>query len=312
MDGLPSGFSSRYVDSEDVRLHVVHNVRPDDARPAILFLHGFPEYWAGWRPVMERLAGDYAVIAPDQRGYNLSDAPQDVGAYASKKLVADAMAIAAAMAGGRRIFLAGHDWGAAVAYALAIGHGKRFAGLIIANGVHPVLFQKALLEDSGQRNASQYFHYFRDERAAESMSEDDFKRTFSMFEKFSDAPWLTDATREGYRNAWARPGRMNAMLNWYRAAPIVVPRPGADPGNVPLAQGLPDRFGIPIPHLLIWGDKDQALLPVSFAGLDKFARDLEVTRINEAGHWLIHERPDRIAQLMDRFIRGHDPRNAGR
>lgn len=153
MQEIPAGFRSIRVDCGDVVLNVVTNgdAAPGgpiaDDRPPIVFLHGFPEYWAAWKPVFPALAKDFLIIAPDQRGYNLSDAPQDVEAYRAKHLVADILTLANRLLGERKFLLAGHDWGASVAYALTIAAPERLTGLVIVNGVHPVPFQRALVND---------------------------------------------------------------------------------------------------------------------------------------------------------------------
>jgi pimeloyl-ACP methyl ester carboxylesterase len=311
LQNLPHGFQSSWSDCGEVRLHVVHNAAHthpdgtlDDPRTPIVFLHGFPEYWAAWKPVMRTLATDFLLIAPDQRGYNLSDAPLRVSDYAAKKLVSDLLALSSNLLGNRRFVLAGHDWGASVAYAAAISVPERLLGLIIVNGVHPVLFQKALVENRAQAQASQYFHYLRADDAAERMSQDDFRRTFGMLEKFSATPWLDDEEREGYRKAWSQPGRLNAMLNWYRASPIVVPLDGEPLPPTPLKDGGPDRFGVAAPHLLVWGMQDVALLPVCRAGLERFAPQLSVVEIPDAGHWVIHTHGERVAQEIRTFVSG--------
>jgi pimeloyl-ACP methyl ester carboxylesterase len=126
-----------------------------------------------------------------------------------------------------------------------------------------------------------------------------------MFEKFSAVPWLNEAEREGYRKAWGQPGRLNAMLNWYRSSPIIVPREGEPVPDAPLASGTPEQFGIHVPHLLIWGEADQALRPVCIDGLDAFAQDLEIVRLQQADHWLLHEYPDEIAGYISRFVESH-------
>ena len=307
---LPPGFNSVMVDCGEVRLHCVTNGECDlsrtpaidDSRPVLVFLHGFPEYWAAWEPVMTRLSQDYLVIAPDQRGFNRSDAPEGAENYATRKLVGDLLALATRLVGQRKFVLAGHDWGASVAYATAIGARERVRALVIANGVHPVLFQRALISDPEQRQASQYFHILTAPGAAERMSEHGFARTFSMFEKFSSTPWLGERERRGYLDAWSQPGRLQAMLHWYRSSPIVVPQPDEKNVEAPLAHGTPERFGITMPHFVIWGMKDPALRPVSRMGLEEFAPRLKLVEIADADHWIIHTHGKIVADEISDFL----------
>jgi epoxide hydrolase 4 len=171
----------------------------DPAAPLIICLHGFPEYWAAWRQVMERLADDFRVVAPDQRGYNRSSRPHAVDAYRGKHLVADIASLTDRLSPDRPFVLAGHDWGASVAYAFAFRHPERLSHLVIANGVHPVCFQRAILEDPAQREASQYINLLRSERAEALLSADGFRRLTGMIEKFSTADFMAASPEQRRR-----------------------------------------------------------------------------------------------------------------
>lgn len=274
----------------------------DPAAPLILLLHGFPEYWAGWRPVMERLGGRYRVVAPDQRGYNRSSKPAGVDAYRGRHLAADIAALADHLSPGKPFALAGHDWGASVAYAYAFLHPARLTHLIIANGIHPVCFQRAILEDPEQRAASQYINRLRAQEADERMAEHGYARTLKMIEKFSASAWMTAEERAGYIDAWSQPGALTAMLNWYRATPLVVPAPD-EPAPASQFLAMPaEQFRVRMPHLVIWGEADQALRPSCLEGLADFALDLRIERVADSGHWILHEQPDRVASLIADFV----------
>jgi len=263
LSDYPAGFQGDFVKAGSLTFHVVHNCGENDVRPAIIFLHGFPEFWIAWREIFTRLGDDYRILAPDQRGFNLSDAPSGREAYATRNMVKDLFGVAEHYLGDSPFILAGHDWGASVAYAAAITRPERVAKLIIANGVHPVCFQEAMIDDPAQRQASQYFHILAADDGPSRMAENDFARTFSMFEKFSSSPWLTDAIREEYKTAWAQPGRLAAMLHWYGSSPVVVPKPGETVAKPPLYGAPVEKFTIAMPHLLIWGEKDHCLLYTS-------------------------------------------------
>lgn len=289
-----------FFDVGDVRLHVAS--AGDPARPLVICLHGFPEYWAAWQEVMLELAEDFHVVAPDQRGFNLSSKPAGEEAYRAKHLVADLAALADQLSSGKPFILAGHDWGASIAYAYSFAHPDRLTHLIIANGVHPVCFQRAILEDAGQRRASQYFHKLRAADAAERMVEDDFARTVRMIAGFSRTDWMTPEIEAQYRAAWARPGAMQAMLHWYNSSPVLVPKPDAVVTDAPLLSMEPERAMVRMPHLVIWGEADEALRPACLEGLDRFAPDLTVKKVDGAGHWILHEKPMVIADTMREFL----------
>lgn len=274
---------------------------PRDA-PLVICLHGFPEYWAAWAGVMAGLADDFFVAAPDQRGFNLSSKPEGVERYRVKHMVADLASLADRLSPDRPFVLAGHDWGASVAYAYAMAYPGRVSHLVIANGVHPVCFQRALLEDEAQRQASQYINRLRADDAEALLSEDGFRRLVRMVEGFSAADFFDDAMKAAYLEAWRQPGALTGMLNWYRASPLVVPAPGDTPGHAMILDMAEADFAVPMPHLVLWGEADQALLPVCLEGLGRFAPRLTVQRIPGASHWVLHEKPDEVAAAIRNFV----------
>ena len=305
---LPDGFHSEFVDVAGLRLHVVHNAKSgvggfaSDPRYPILMLHGFPEFWIAWEAVLPSLADDYLLIVPDQRGYNLSDAPEGVENYRVSLLVQDMLGLVGETIRDRPLAVAGHDWGASVAYAMAIHRPEQISHLIIANGVHPASFQQALIDDPAQAAASGYFHILRRDDAGPMMAADDFKRTFGMFERFSLTPWLTEELRKRYRKAWSDSKRLSAMLNWYNSSPIVVPLEGKHEEDVPLYNVAPDKLRISMPHLLFWGMGDTALLPICHQRLAEFCDQLETVEVNDADHWILHTHGKLVADGIRKFV----------
>ena len=163
----------------------------------------------------------------------------------------------------RPFILAGHDWGASIAYAYAFAHPDRLTHLIVANGVHPVLFQRAILDDPAQRKASQYINLFRQPDAEAWLSDNDFAGMFQHACRFLGHGWMRKAQHSAYLEAWSRPGAMRAMLDWYRASPLVVPGPGATVGPAPILELPADMLAVAMPHLVVWGEDDRALLPLA-------------------------------------------------
>lgn len=286
----------------DVALNVA--MFGDPANPLMICLHGFPEYWGAWREVAERLADQFYLVIPDQRGFNLSDKPAGQESYRVKHLVADIAALADRVSLDKPFILCGHDWGSSVAYAYSFAHPERVSRLIIANGMHPVCFQRALLRDPDQRRASQYFHKLRAPGAAEIMAEDNYRRTMNMLEGFSKADWMTPDIKRQYIDAWSQPGAMEAMLHWYSSSPIIVPKPDEVVDHAPLLDIARERVMVRMPHLVVWGEADEALRPTSLEGLDEFAPDLTIKRLPDAGHWILHEKPDAVAAAIRDFVSG--------
>ncbi|MEL6785500.1 MAG: alpha/beta hydrolase [Pseudomonadota bacterium] len=270
--------------------------------PALLMLHGFPENWRAWASVAQRLAGEYRLILPDQRGFNLSSKPEGVEAYHTKHLAADMLALLDAL-DLPQVVLCGHDWGASVAYALAMRHPERFSHLIIANGVHPVCFQKALYEKGAQRQASQYMNVLRAQGAETHMSADNYAKLFRMFEKFSTAPWLDEAKRAQFIDAWSQPGAITAMLNWYRGSPMEVLGMEAPARVLEIDDAMREKFHVPMPHLLLWGEKDTALLEDARADISAFCDDVQLETHPHASHWILHEDADWVAAQIRGFLK---------
>ena len=270
----------------------------DPDLPPLLMLHGFPEYSAAWDEVATRLCHRFYCIAPDQRGYGQSWAPAEVGEYTAARLVGDMVDLITTLDTGP-VTLLGHDWGAAVAYALAITQPDLVTRLIVVNGVHPAPFQRELAAGGAQAQASQYIDFLRRPDAEARLAADDFSRFMALFSARMDLAWMTPAKKRAYKHEWARPGRLTGMLNWYRASPLQVAAPGAPLEEV--RDYPPSRFTVPRPHLLIWAEDDTALLPDSTRGLEDYAPDLTRVSIPGADHWVCHQRPEKVARAILEF-----------
>lgn len=271
----------------------------DADAPPVLLLHGFPEYSGAWDGVASRLSARFRLIAPDQRGYGQSIAPPAVTDYAPAKLVGDMAALILSLGVGP-IPVVGHDWGAAVAYGLAILRPDLVSRLVILNGVHPGPFQRALAAGGAQSAASQYIDWLRKDGSEDVLADDNFARLRGLFSANMDMGWLTGATLDAYLAEWARPGRLRGMVNWYRASPVRVARPGVPLTDLPAPN--PDRLRITCPHLLVWGTGDRALLPEATEGLEDYAPGLIRITIPGADHWLHHQAPDAVAGAIGGFL----------
>jgi pimeloyl-ACP methyl ester carboxylesterase len=277
----------------------------DPAAPLVLFLHGFPEYSGAWDEVLPAFATQYHAVAPDQRGYGRSSKPEGIEAYRVKHLVRDVLALGDRLSPGRPFAIVAHDWGGSVAYATAIAAPVRISRLAVINGVHPGPFQRAQIEDEAQRRASSYIHYLRDPRAEERLSANGYEKLVAMLTGFGrPQPWLTPQRRAAYVEAWSVPGALTGMLNWYRASPLLVPQPGeaVDPAKVMKLD--PAQLRVRMPHLVIWGMDDPALLPVSRATLPDYCDDLTVRQVAGADHWVVHQKTDAVIGHLRDFLAG--------
>ena len=272
----------------------------DAANPPVILLHGFPESHRTWREVAPRLENRFHLVMPDQRGFAASDQPQEVEAYRTETLVNDIFALADAL-GLQQFALVGHDWGGAIAWPAALRGNPRLTRLAIINAPHPVVFQKSVIESEDQRSASQYIRAFRTpgfEQAIQAMG----YRTFfeKTFASHVDLAKIPEAEKQQYLADWSQPGALTAMLNWYRAAKVVVPPPGV---TVPLPDLLLRAFPkVKVPTMVVWGMKDTALLPLQLEGLDALVDDLAIVRLPDAGHFAPWEAPDAVAGALEPFL----------
>jgi epoxide hydrolase 4 len=288
----------RFIDLNGHAFHYLEWGREE--APVLLFLHGFPEYGGAWSEVAGRLAESYHCIAPDQRGFGQSWAPPEVEAYEMRALVGDMAELIGTLGG--KVTVVGHDWGAATAYGLAMFRPELVSRLIIINGVHPGPFQRELAAGGAQSSASQYIRFLRAEGSEDKLSADDFEGLMKLFSAKMDLSWLTPDRLKLYKGEWSRPGRLRAMINWYRASPLKVALPGKPLTDLPAFRK--DRLQVHCPHLVIWGDNDTALLPVCIEGLEDYAVDLTVEHVAGADHWICHQKPDLVARLIRSWLEG--------
>ena len=266
----------------------------DPGLPPLLLLHGFPEYGGAWAPLADLLSDSFHCIAPDQRGYGLSWAPDGVENYAMSALISDMAALIGQT--GAPLTVMGHDWGSGVAYGLAMFRPELVSRLIVANGVHPVPFQRALTTGGAQAEASQYINFLRHPDSHDILAANDFEKLLALFSARMDLSWLTGEMLTEYKAEWARGGRLKTMIHWYRASPLQVPEPGQ------VLTGLPqfprEKLMVRCPHLLIWGDGDTALLPEATEGLEDYASDLTRANLPGVDHWLLHQAPEQVARIV--------------
>jgi pimeloyl-ACP methyl ester carboxylesterase len=276
---------SEFVDVGDVTLHTVV-AGPDDGDPVVL-LHGFPECWSGWREQIEPLAdAGFRVIAPDQRGYNLSSKPSGVDAYGIDYLAGDVVGLLSAF-GYDEAAVVGHDWGAAVAWWTALHHPDRLTRLVAMNVPHPTVFRRTLTRNPRQQLKSWYVLFFQLPALPERLARLDDWAIPTRALRDSARPGTFSATDlERYRTAWSQPGAYTAMLNWYRA--IVRERPE------------PRETQVRVPTRILWGAGDQFLeREMAEESLD-FCDDGSLRYFEAATHWVQHEEADAVtAELVE-------------
>ncbi len=277
----------------------------EPGRPVLVFLHGFPEAAFVWDGMLAHFSkpenGGFRCIAPNLRGFELSSAPTDAQAYWPKHLVQDIAALIAAE-GGKLECLIAHDWGGAVAWNLAASHPQLMKKLAIINSPHPGTFLRELQHSPAQQAASAYMNFLIRPDADELLAADDYRRLWTFFTSMGAAdgnnPWLTDERRAQYRAIWER--GLTGPLNYYRASPLRPARPG-DPAAA--AVTIPrEMLQVNLPTLVIWATRDTALLPSLLDGLDDFVPQMQLKRVENATHWIVHEQPELVARHLQQFL----------
>lgn len=270
-------------------------------RPALVFLHGFPEAAFVWDELLDHFArpenGGYRCIAPNLRGYEKSSQPDDVKAYRAKYLVQDIAALIQAE-GAPLECLVAHDWGGAVGWNLANQLPELTRKLAIINSPHPGTFLRELKSSARQQAASAYMNFLIRPDAEELLRESDYRRLWAFFTQWGGAPWLTDAVKQQYREVWD--ASLTGGLNYYRASPLRPPRP-EDPAAEAIT--LPhEMLTVELPTLVLWGMDDAALPPGLIDGLGDYIPRLTLEKVAGASHWIIHERPQFVAQRLCKFL----------
>lgn len=284
---LQPGWREGHRSVNNVNLHVVE-AGPEDG-PLLVLLHGFPEFWWGWRHQIGPFAdAGYHVVVPDMRGYNTSEIPTDVSDYVLDKLTADVVALADSF-GAARFDLVAHDWGAVISWWVVAHYPERIKHAVIMDGPHPDVWAGQALKHPTQALRSTYVAVYQlpwlPEAALGAWD-------FAALRKFMEVTGRKDTFEPGsldrYVEAWSHPGSLTAMLNYYRA--LRERKAGKEPAR--LAR----------PTLVLWAEKDSFLeRSVAEAGVALCDQGrLEI--VPGTTHWLHLEEPGRINATVLRFL----------
>jgi pimeloyl-ACP methyl ester carboxylesterase len=284
---------SQFIEVNGVKLHVVTD-GPEGGTPVIL-LHGFPEFHYGWRGQIPALAeAGFRVIAPDQRGYNLSDKPKGVSAYNVDTLAKDVVGLFDHF-GIQKARLVGHDWGAVVAWTVALNHPERLEKLTILNVPHPDVMRRFILEDKQQRKNSWYVFFFQIPFFVEWMlSKENFRNMARMLVGSGRKSTFTRSDIEAYKKAWSQPGALTAMLNWYRSI---------FRGSLKYVFKKIPTWRVSVPTRILWGMNDVALSHEMAKPSAELCDDGELIFFEKATHWVQHDEADAVNKNLIEFLR---------
>ena len=287
-----------YADVNGERLHYA---RAGNGKRLVMFVHGFPEFWYEYKNQLEEFGNTYTAVAPDMRGYNLSSKPKELEKYQVPYMVEDLRQLAEKL-GHKKFTLVAHDWGGGIAWAFALAHPEYLDKLVIINAPHPGVFQRELASNPDQQKASQYMLMFRSPQAESILSANNYAALVeAVLGEGLKTGVFTEEDKQAYIKAWSQPGALTGGLNYYRAANAGPPASGGT--GAPAPPTAPGSLIVKVPTLVIWGEKDTALLISSLDGLEKFVTTLTIKRIPDGTHWVIHERPDLVNQYIREFIR---------
>ena len=291
LSGIRSPLEFRVFHVNGVALHAVL-AGPPSGKP-LVFLHGFPEFWFGWRHQIDHfVSSGYRVIIPDQRGYNLSEKPAGIASYSIDLLAKDVVGVLDAVTDSKA-FVVGHDWGAAITWYLAARHSERVSRTAMLSVPHPRVFVKNLMLNPTQLRKSWYVLFFQLPWFPERiLRRRDWAPLFRALRDTSPRGVFSDADLERYKESWNREGALTAMLNWYRAALLSPSKFAVDP----------EASRVKVPALLIWGKNDQFAGEAMARESLHYCDDGHLEMFETATHWIQHEEPAQVNTLLAQFF----------
>lgn len=282
-----------YAQVGSVRLHYAQYGGGDRL---VVMLHGFPECWYSWRHQLIALGAQFTVVAPYMRGYNLSDKPPHVEDYRIDRLVDDVTGLIRHF-GREQAAIIGHDWGAGVAWAVALKHPEYVSKLVALQVPPPPVWRKNMTLRQALR--SWYMLFFQIPRLPEwLLSRNDFASLDKMFSETVVRPGtITDSDIAVYKRALREPDALTASLNYYRANvfPLFFRR-----------REKRNAFGessVRVPTMFIYGERDHAIIPETVRGVGHFVDGpYREIRIADVGHWVQQEARSEVTAALCSFL----------
>ena len=293
MSNIEEEFDSIYVNSDDIQLHVVYS--GDNENKMMIFLHGFPECWYSWRYQLKYFSRNYLTVAPDLRGYNLSSKPESKDKYKIRYLLNDVKALINHFNKSSAVII-GHDWGGLIAWWMAMKYPQLVDKLIILNAPHPGVWLNNVKFMPKQLRKSWYIFFFQ----VEDTPEEYFR--YNDFTNLKLTMQLTTYKKEVFDKeemnkfveCWKKDNSLKYMINYYRA--------NLKPTDF---MSFSKKFSFPLIRcqtLIIWGVHDFALEKDLLIGTEKYVKKLDIVYIDDAGHWIQQEVPDKVNKEIKRFI----------
>ncbi|GKZ16175.1 alpha/beta hydrolase [Haladaptatus sp. T7] len=272
---------SDYRTVNGVRLHVVTAGDPD--APLVVLLHGHPDFWYGWRDqIIPLVETGFRVVVPDQRGCNLSDAPDGIDAYRQSELSADVCELIHSE-GRESAHVVGHDFGGFVAWNVALREPSIVDHLGIFNVPHPTVYRTVLRSSPQQIVRSWYVWFYQVPTLPEwLLSRNDMDNMVDSLEITSNPGTFDEETIDRYRAAWRHTG-VGPRVNWYRGF---------------RRSERPPRDTVTQPTLICWGEDDIALLPSMAEQSADYCENGRLRMFPDTSHWVHHEREEVTEALL--------------
>jgi epoxide hydrolase 4 len=293
--------TDHYAEIEGCKVHYMESAPLTEQAETIIFLHGFPEYWATWHSQLAFFSKKYRVIAPDLPGYNLSDKPTDNAFYTLPRLIGFMAKFVQKVAPEQKVFLVAHDWGGAIAWPLVAFHKELFFKLIILNSGHPSTFTREMIHNREQQGKSAYIHDFVSNKGVTKITANNYARLQDTLFKGMRQGSLSTDQKMAYLQAWQQPGATLGMLQYYRAMPQQPPSLNkSTPASIDMMT-IPN-IRITLPTLILWGELDEAFVIENLNGIEQYVPDCKIVRFPDASHWLQHDLPLEVNTEIQNFI----------
>ncbi|MDP5030390.1 alpha/beta fold hydrolase [Paraglaciecola sp.] len=290
-------YQHQNVDSNGVNIHYLESGKGQ----VMVFLHGYPFYGLSWDKLLRPFSASYHVVAPDNRGYNLSDKPSKVDEYKLSKLVGDVVALANKVSPKQKIILVGHDWGGALAWTFAQLHPERVDKLIVLNAPPLNVLLNNLQNDPEQQKASAYMDILKSGKVEAMFRQTGPDMLWNYgFNKLYEAGNLDDVFKQGFYSAWQQVEALTSALNWYRA-------------NIPPFDKIDDDSYFPakstrvsVPSLLIWTEHERTFSRSSIEKTAELADNLKIEWIMDSGHSPFLDKAEQVVTLITNFLKVDD------
>ena len=284
----PADFHLEYREVNGLRMHMA--LEGPEGGPLIVLLHGFPEFWYSWRHQIKALtAAGFRVVAPDQRGYNLTDkrAPYDIFT-----LTDDIAALIKTVGYEKATAVIGHDWGGLVTWTFGARFPRLVEKLVVCNVPHPKISQDVIKNVFlPQMFKSWYMFFFQVPRLPERMVSANGFRTFRAQLRKETKGQVREEELAHFVTAWSQPGAMEGGINWYRAL-------FRENERIQKAD-----LRVHVPSLLIWGDADAYLTKETAEWSRQYIDDLTIRYLSGISHWVQQEAPEEVNRLLLSFLK---------